>query len=123
MSTSASPRSPRPRSADVVELNNKGKKVTASTTTAWPTTAAQRESLESMLYLPQGTYTVTNTFATNQYGEVGLAFGSTPLIQPTEVARPGTAQADAVAADNAARAVTLDDGATTNFLTGRAPAI
>ena len=29
--------------------------------------------------------------ATNQYGEVGLAFGSTPLIQPTEVARPGTA--------------------------------
>ena len=44
-----------------------------------------------MLYRPLGTYTVTNTFATNQYGEVGLAFGSTPLIQSTDVARPDTA--------------------------------
>ena len=29
-----------------------------------------------------------NTFSTNQFGEVGLATGSKPLIQPTEVAAP-----------------------------------
>ena len=70
----------------MTQLDKKGKKV-AQATTNWPATAAQRESLESMLYLPQQTYTVTNTFATNQYGEVGLAVGSTPLRQPTDVAR------------------------------------
>ncbi len=82
----------------------------------WPGTTAQRESLEGMLFQPSGAYTVTNTFGTNQYGEVGLAVGSTPLIQPTEVAEPGSAEAIAVADDNVARAVTLDDGASSNFL-------
>ena len=84
---------------------------------AWPADAAQRESLESMLFAPAGDYTVSNTYSTNQYGEVGLATGTTPLRQPTDAAAPGSAAADAVAADNAARAVTLDDGATTNYLT------
>ena len=102
--------------ADVVQLDKTGKKVTAATTTTWPGTDTARESLESMLYRPMGTYTITNTFSTNQFGEVGLAYGSTPLIQWTEVARPNTPEANAVKADNAARAVTLDDGASTNFL-------
>lgn len=83
---------------------------------AWPTTDAAREVLESMLYTPTGALTVSNTFTTNQYGEVGLATGTTPLLQTTEVARPGTPEAAAVAADNAARRVTLDDGRSTNFL-------
>ncbi|MGO8608820.1 hypothetical protein ACC848_38260, partial [Rhizobium johnstonii] len=39
-------------------------------TTTWPADAAQRESLESMLIDPQGDFTVTNTYSTNQYGEV-----------------------------------------------------
>ncbi|WP_263120649.1 ExeM/NucH family extracellular endonuclease [Cellulomonas fimi] len=85
--------------------------------TPWPADDASRETLESMLYLPTGDLTVTNTYSTNQYGEVGLATGTTPLIQPTEVAVPGSDQAAAVAADNAARGVTLDDGGSTNFLT------
>lgn len=85
-------------------------------TTPWPADDAGREALESMLYLPSGDFTVSNTYSTNQYGEVGLATGTTPLIQPTEVAAPGSPEAAAVAADNAARAVTLDDGASTNFL-------
>ncbi|HEY0217070.1 MAG TPA: ExeM/NucH family extracellular endonuclease [Cellulomonas sp.] len=85
-------------------------------TAAWPAADAGREVLESMLYLPSGDLTVSNTYSTNQYGEVGLAVGSTPLIQPTEVAAPGTAEYDAAVADNAARAVVLDDGASTNFL-------
>ncbi|MBP1239938.1 5'-nucleotidase [Frigoribacterium sp. PvP120] len=89
----------------------------APATVGFPATDAQRESLESMLLLPQGEFTVADTYTTNQYGEVKLASGSTPLIQPTEVARPGSAEYTATIADNAARAVTLDDGATTNFLT------
>jgi 5'-nucleotidase len=87
-------------------------------TNPWPATDAQRESLESMLFAGSGTYTISNTYATNQYGEVGLAFGHKPLMQPTDVARPGSTEATAVAADNAARTVVLDDGASTNFLTG-----
>ncbi|HUX71377.1 MAG TPA: lamin tail domain-containing protein, partial [Cellulomonadaceae bacterium] len=89
--------------------------VTASVT-GWPTTADGRERLESMLVAPVGDFTVTNTYATNQYGEVGLAAGTTPLLQPTDVARPGSAEAAAVVADDAARGVVLDDGASTNFL-------
>jgi predicted extracellular nuclease len=81
----------------------------------WPTTDAGRESIEGMLFQPTGDYTVTNTFATNQFGEVGLAVGDHPLLQSTEVAAPGTPEAAAVVADNAARAVTLDDGASSNF--------
>ncbi len=68
-----------------------------------------------MLYAP-GAFTVSNTYSTNQYGEVGLAAGDEPLLQPTDVARPGTVEAEEVEADNAARAVVLDDGASTNFL-------
>ncbi len=37
---------------------------------AWPTTDAGRESIESMLITPQGSFTVSDTFPTNQYGEV-----------------------------------------------------
>ncbi|RYV52252.1 ExeM/NucH family extracellular endonuclease [Pengzhenrongella frigida] len=83
---------------------------------AWPTTDAARETLESMLFAPTGDYTVTNTYSTGQYGEVGLAFGTTPLLQSTEVGAPGSAEAIATTASNAARGVVLDDGASTNFL-------
>jgi 5'-nucleotidase len=85
-------------------------------TTPWPADAAGREALESMLYLPSGDLTVSNTYTTNQYGEVGLAAGTTPLVQPTEVGAPGSPEYAAAVADNAARGVVLDDGASTNFL-------
>ncbi|KJL36833.1 MAG: multifunctional nuclease/2',3'-cyclic-nucleotide 2'-phosphodiesterase/5'-nucleotidase/3'-nucleotidase [Microbacterium sp.] len=88
----------------------------AAATVAFPATDQQRESLEGMLILPQGDYTVTNTYSTNQYAEIGLATGTTPLITPTEIARPGTAAYAQAVADNAARGVTLDDGASINFL-------
>ncbi|MDR2379888.1 MAG: ExeM/NucH family extracellular endonuclease, partial [Bifidobacteriaceae bacterium] len=82
----------------------------------WPTTAEQRETLESMLYQPSGTFTVTDTYSTNSYGTVGLAYGSTPLVQPTEV-YPSSYPAGqaAIEADNAARQVILDDGSSMNF--------
>ncbi|WP_309648049.1 ExeM/NucH family extracellular endonuclease [Nocardioides sp.] len=101
--------------ADIVELTEPAAAPTPGTTVAWPATDAQKESLEGMLYAPGTGFTVTNTFATNQFGEVGLALGDRPLIQPTEVADAGSAEATAVASDNAARAITLDDGASTNF--------
>jgi 5'-nucleotidase len=77
---------------------------------AWTADAAQRERLESMLIQPQGEYTVTNTYSINTFGELPLAFGAEPLRQPTDVARPGSAEAAAVDADNKARSVILDDG-------------
>ncbi|PPF36874.1 glutamate--cysteine ligase [Rathayibacter sp. AY1A2] len=83
---------------------------------ALPRTAAEREVLESMLIAPQGAYTVTDTFDLNSFGSVGLAAGTSPLLTPTEVARPGSPELAAVVADNAARAITLDDGASINFL-------
>ena len=60
--------------------------------------------------------------APTRFGEIGLAEGDTPLIQPTEVADARTARADAVAADNAARAITLDDGASTDYVADQPPA-
>ena len=76
-----------------------------------------------MLVEPQGDFTVTDNFDLNSFGEIGLAAGTTPLRQPTDVAPPldSTPGADnsaynAVVADNAARRVTLDDGSSMNFL-------
>ena len=85
--------------------------------TAYPTTAADREAHEGELLAPTDTFTVTNTYSTNQYAEIGLASGSKPLIVPTEVAdAQDTSAVQAVKDDNASRAVTLDDGASINFL-------
>ena len=85
-------------------------------TAPWPGTDAAREKIESMLYQPPGSFTVTNNFNTNSFGEVALATGTTPLMQPTDVADAGSAEAAAVVTLNAARLVTLDDGASTAFL-------
>ncbi len=72
--------------AEVVELSEPAEPVTAYAG-AWPASDAEKEALEGMLFDPTGErFTVTNTYSTNQYGEVGLALGDTPLIQPTEVA-------------------------------------
>lgn len=83
---------------------------------AWPADAAAREAMESMLLLPAGELTVADTYSLNRYGEVGLAAGATPLLQPTEAGRPGSAEAAAADADAAARGVVLDDGTSTDFL-------
>ncbi len=85
------------------------------TATAWPATSAGREALEGMLLAPQGEFTVTDNYSTNYYGTVGLAAGDSPLVQPTTVGRPLSAEYDAQIADNAARGVLLDDGASTNY--------
>lgn len=85
-----------------------------------PLDAAERERLESMLVTPVGDLTVTDNYSTHQYGEIGLAAGTTPLPQPTDVERPGTEAYRALVAENERRLVTLDDGRGTNFLSGAA---
>ncbi|MDR6169428.1 ExeM/NucH family extracellular endonuclease [Curtobacterium sp. SORGH_AS_0776] len=105
-----------PTAAGLTKLPAAGVVQPVPATLTFPRTDAQRESLESMLVAPQGDYTVADNYTTNQYGEVVLASGKQRLLQPTEVARPGSAEAAAVTADNAARKVVLDDGASTNFL-------
>ncbi|WP_253181902.1 ExeM/NucH family extracellular endonuclease [Cellulosimicrobium cellulans] len=101
---------------------------------AFPATDAEREVLEGMLVAPAGDYTIADNYDTNYYGSFLLAAGTEPFLQPTSAGRPGSPEAAAAVADRAARAVVLDDGATTNFngsdnksvplpyLTGGAPA-
>jgi predicted extracellular nuclease len=82
---------------------------------AFPTDPAQRESLESMLLAPAGDYTVTDNYDTNYFGSVVLTAGAEPLVTPTSVTEPGSAEYTALLAANTAAKVTLDDGASTNF--------
>ena len=104
-----------PSAADVKVLGDPASVQPA--TVSLPRTESSRESFEGMLLAPQGPYTVADNYKLNQYAEIGLASGSTPLFTPTEVADPHDAAAiKAVQDDNAARAVTLDDGAGVNFL-------
>ena len=81
-----------------------------------PAAETFRESLEGMLLAPQGPMTVSDNYSLNQYGEIGLAGGTTPLVQPTAVAPFGSAEYTAVVADNVVRGIKLDDGSNTNFL-------
>ncbi|MHA7303662.1 ExeM/NucH family extracellular endonuclease [Arthrobacter sp. TMN-49] len=84
---------------------------------AVPSTTATRESLEGMLVAPAGKFTITDNYSLNNYGEVGLAAGEETLLQPTAAGPVGSAAHTAQIAQNAAKAIKLDDGASTNFLT------
>ncbi|WP_083449587.1 ExeM/NucH family extracellular endonuclease [Actinoplanes rectilineatus] len=74
-----------------------------------------RESVESMLVAPVGTFTVSDNYNTNRYGEIALTAGSDVAKVPTDVARPGSTEAAAVKAANKAGRILLDDGKTTNL--------
>ncbi|WP_306206165.1 ExeM/NucH family extracellular endonuclease [Actinoplanes sp. RD1] len=85
-----------------------------------PLDAAARESLEGMLVAPAGTYTVSEVYDTNRYGEIDLAAGTSPARIPTDVAEPGSAAAAKVKSENALHKVVLDDGSSAT-LTGAPP--
>ncbi|GAB7191488.1 ExeM/NucH family extracellular endonuclease [Kineococcus sp. NUM-3379] len=73
-----------------------------------PADDAARERLEGMRVVPADALTVSEVFDLTRFGELTLSEGG-PLVQPTEVARPGTPEAAAVAASNALRRIVLDD--------------
>lgn len=80
-----------------------------------------REALEGMLLdLSDTDLTVTDTYQTNRYGQVGLAIGTEPLRQESDVFHPVDEEAQwaALVAENESRLITLDDGSSwdyTNF--------
>jgi 5'-nucleotidase len=82
----------------------------------YPTTDAERESLEGMLVRPTGKYTVTDVYQTNQYGSLDLVTGATPLKNPTAAGPVGSDEYKAAEQRKAHGKVTLDDGASANIL-------
>lgn len=80
-----------------------------------PASDADREAYEGMLVLPKGNYTITNNYALNTFGQLGLAQGDKALRTATDVALPGSA-ADAVEAENQKKYITLDDGSSWDYL-------
>lgn len=88
----------------------------------FPATDAERELLEGELIVPDDAhYTVTNNYNINTFAEIGLAVGETPLRQPTEYVSPHDPDGiNAIKAENAARSVLLDDGASLNYMTNSA---
>jgi 5'-nucleotidase len=91
------------------------------TVTDWSTldTDAEKEAHESEVVDPGALkFTVSDNYDTNVSGTFGLAVGDHPLVQPTEIADAQDAAAIAAAkADNAARAIALDDGYSGDFFT------
>lgn len=79
-----------------------------------PVTDADKEVYEGMLVLPKGPYTITNNYALNQHGQLGLAQGTEPLKQATDVVP--YQQAPAYEAEQVKRAITLDDGSSWDYL-------
>ena len=63
-----------------------------------------------------GPFTVSDNFNLNRFGEMVLAAGDAPCASPTDVAPFGSAEATAVAAQNAAQRVVLDDGSTNDYV-------
>lgn len=80
-----------------------------------PLDPAARESVESMLVAPIGEHTVAEVFNTNRFGEVVLAAGDEAAPVPTDRYRPGTQQAQDLAAANRLGRILVDDGSTTNL--------
>ncbi|WP_218123693.1 ExeM/NucH family extracellular endonuclease [Quadrisphaera sp. DSM 44207] len=73
-----------------------------------------------MLVEPADALSVSDVFALTRFGELTLAEGGV-LVQPTELARPGTPEAAQVAATSALRRIVLDDAASASGSTTTRP--
>ena len=67
------------------------------------------ERVEGMLVRINGTLVASQNYFLGRYGQITLAAGSR-LVKPTNIHRPGSVDALALAADNARRRIILDDG-------------
>jgi uncharacterized protein len=85
-----------------------------------PSDDAARERLEGMRVALADTLTVSEVFDLTSFGELTLSEGGL-LVQPTELARPGSPDAAAVAAGNTARRIVLDDGVSARVSTTTRP--
>jgi predicted extracellular nuclease len=104
--------------ADVVDLGTPPLGGVQARQMAYPASASGREEHESELIEPTDEFTVSDNFDTNGFGEIGLATGDHQLWQPTDLFNPNIepAQVAAVQADNFARGVVLNDGASWSYL-------
>ena len=68
-----------------------------------------REAFEGMLVQPSGDYVLSSTHELFNFGSLWLSAGQ-EAVTPTEAADAGSADAIAIAADNAARRILIDDG-------------
>jgi 5'-nucleotidase len=68
-----------------------------------------REAYEGMLVQPSGSYVLASTHELYNFGSLWLSAGQAS-VTPTEVADAGSAEAVALAAENAARRILVDDG-------------
>lgn len=76
------------------------------------------ERYEGMLVRITSTLTASQNFFQGRYGQVTLS-AQGRLVKPTQLHRPGTPQAVALANENARRRITLDDGsASESFFSG-----
>ncbi|MET0763983.1 MAG: ExeM/NucH family extracellular endonuclease [Blastococcus sp.] len=85
-----------------------------------PADDATRERLEGMLVTPVDALTVSEVFDLVSFGELTLSEGGL-LVQPTELARPDSPEADAIAASNILRRIVLDDGLSARVSTTTRP--
>ncbi|MEU4159620.1 ExeM/NucH family extracellular endonuclease [Actinoplanes sp. NPDC026670] len=104
-----------------VQVCSSGATLPAPVALTLPLSDEARESAEGMLVAPVGTYTVSDVYNTNRYGEVILAAGSVPARIPTDIARPGSDAANAQKAANKAGRILVDDAKTTNLATAGLP--
>ncbi|MFI9526728.1 ExeM/NucH family extracellular endonuclease [Micromonospora rosaria] len=98
-----------------VQVCEQGVTLPAPVPLTLPQDEAARESVESMRVAPVGRFTVSEVYNVNRFGELVLTAGENVARTPTDVARPGSAEARTVAADNKLARLLLDDGRTTNL--------
>ncbi|MGM1017396.1 MAG: ExeM/NucH family extracellular endonuclease [Actinomycetota bacterium] len=81
---------------------------------------SDREAFESMLVSPEGTYRVSSSHQLYNFGTLWLSAGDDMNVKSTETTRPG-ADAEAIAAENRAERILLDDGWSMQVTNGNHP--
>ncbi|MEY2890789.1 MAG: hypothetical protein RJA98_697 [Pseudomonadota bacterium] len=89
--------------------------ITPTAVTLPEATDGELERVEGMLVRITSPLTVSQNYFLGRYGQVTLS-AQGRLVKPTQVARPGTAAALAIADANARRRIVLDDGQSSEAL-------